>query len=138
VPAAFGWCGVNAQEKFEAEHNPSARPGLRDWWEIAFDYYDECVELVEEVKAGEEREMVFLRRVKTLTEALEVQKSYSLSLYRQLEKSHGEGDDLRAQLALWEQKRTLGGPAKPYTPDWSANAKLNGNRPPPYTPKDKS
>lgn len=45
-----------------------------------------------------------------------------------------ENIDLRAQLALWDAKRTLGGPAKPYTPHWSANAKLSGNMPPPYLP----
>lgn len=74
----------------------------------------ECFELVEEVRAGEDRERVLLRRVKTLTEALEVQKSYSRTLYSQLEKSHGEGENLRDQLAEWERLRTTGGPHKGY------------------------
>ena len=122
------------QEEFETAHNPSTRPGLREWWEIAFDYYDECVELVDEVRAGEDRERVQALLVKTLTDQLAYQRSYSQLLYRQLEKSQGEGDDLRAQLALWNEKRTLGGPAKPHSDATWANAKLSGNRPPPYSP----
>lgn len=43
-----------------------------------------------------------------------------------------ENLNLRAQLALWDAKRTLGGPAKPYTSRWG-NEKLSP-MPPPYEP----
>lgn len=32
-----------------------------------------------------------------------------------------ENERLRAQLKVWEAKRTVGGPPRPYTPNWKAS-----------------
>jgi hypothetical protein len=83
---------------------------------------EERWELLAEVRAGEDRERVQALLIEAVTAQLAYQKSYSQLLYRQLEKSHGEGDDLRAQLALWDATRTTGGLRRPYSgANWTAN-----------------
>lgn len=94
---------------------------------------EERLELVGEVKSGEDRERVLSELVETLKGQLAYQKSYSQLLYSQLEKSHGEGDGLRAQLAIWSARRTTGGFPRGTTPDWSPNGKVS-EMPPPYSP----
>lgn len=111
---------MSAREQFETEHDPSARPGLRDWWEIAFDYYDECVELVEEVQALDEENLL-------LTDFV-VGQRYAIDHLR------AENERLTALVALAEARKTLGGIPRGTTPDWSPNPKLAGEQPPPYSP----
>lgn len=94
----------------------------------------ECHELLEEVRAGEQREhelhgVIYAYRTRLTLSELENRK-----LRYQRGKLTGEGKDLRAQLDEWERTRTLGGPGKPYSDANWANAKLSGVQPPPYTP----
>lgn len=97
------------------------------------DLKDEITELVDEVKDAD-------RRAGDADLRAEEWKAQSMSLARRLNETVDENVDLRAQLALADERRTTGGVPRGLTPNWSAVAKLNGNMPPPYTPKseDKS
>lgn len=99
---------------------------------------EECWELLAEIKALEVENRYLNAVAKGLLRTCEADEAELEKLRNENWLLTGETQRLSKQLDLWQERRTLGGPAKPYTPDWSANAKLNGNRPPPYTPKDKS
>lgn len=99
-------------------------------WQICI---EERLELLAEVKAGEDREhelheVIYAYRTRLTLSELENRK-----LRYQLAETTGDGDNLREQLAQWNVKRTLGGPAKPYS-DANWSNKFSGPTPPPHDP----
>lgn len=126
---------------------------------------EERLELLEEVKAGEARErvagsaLVLLQAllINAEDEVLELRKQLAARrafvsaqmawrdeqnrrLFRRNDELRAVVDELRADLAECQDKRTVGGTHRGYTPDWSPNpspaltAKFAGERPPPYAP----
>lgn len=128
-------CKCGHDQLGPAWHSNTCYAYGRAWAKFAERRNEEAFELLDEVKdleadlAQAKIQVEFYRdALDGVQTMLRHQTSKLAHMHRAYEMSEddvrtleAENDSLRKQLAEWRAKRTLGGPPKVYTPDWSPN-----------------
>jgi hypothetical protein len=97
-------------------------------WQVCI---EERLELLEEVRAGEQRERALEQDVADLEHELDLVSGGWAARVAGRQALHDEIADLREQLAEWSETRTTGGLRRPYSgANWTANLIEQGALPP--------